>query len=829
MQAAIKDSYDLVIVGAGPAGLSAAARAAEIDREAGLQQPSYVLLESADAIAQTIQAYQVGKHVMDEPSFLNLRSPIGFSAGKREDVLMRWDTDVDAQNLNIRYACEVTEVSGVKGDFEVRLANGGSIIAGAVIVAAGTQGNLRHIGVTHDEPSEFVCYSLADPRIINDKHVIVIGAGDSAIENALALQERNNVYIVNRRSEFSRAKSGNLNAVLGSINDARSTLDCYYDSSVKSISPPERSGEMGEVTLTTATGEVSIACHLVIARLGSTPPRARLERMGLSFSSPLPTALPDLDKRYQASVPGIYVVGGLSGYPLIKQAMNQGQDVVDFIAGNDVEPADHELLVARLGGLYPEKTVDETLDFFCSRGALFESVSPIGFRELMIESRLAISGSWARGESGRDYIDGAPTAIAGGHHILDAGDFVEKFYVVMEGNLKIRPYPGAPWSQVGVGQFFGESCLFAGRSQDASVRMGDDCVVIQIPRRILIKLALSNTAVRKQLDDAFVFNLLKVTFKPKIEDDQLRLIAGDCPTKVFEAGNRLFEEGDHGDVLYVLRAGTVNLLQGLQQQLVADQYAGELVGQLSLMGHPRRMYSALAMTRAECVEIDGQKFRALLSGNPEIRAALEKDLTVLLQETNTLYTHRASAAAMNFLMQNGLGEATDALIIDSSKCVGCDQCEVACASTHGGVSRLKRAQGPSLGRFHIPTACRHCETPHCMKDCPPDAIRRTQTGAVYIQDNCIGCGNCEANCPYGAIDLVAMSNQKNGLWKQLVTATQRFLPSNDIAPQEVPAIKLAVKCDACTTVAGGPACVRACPTGAALRLGSGELLEMIGE
>ena len=72
----------------------------------------------------------------------------------------------------------------------------------------------------------------------------------------------------------------------------------------------------------------------------------------------------------------------------------------------------------------------------------------------------------------------------------------------------------------------------------------------------------------------------------------------------------------------------------------------------------------------------GKKFRALLSGNPEIRAALEKDLTVLLQETNTLYTHRASAAAMNFLMQNGLGEATDALIIDSSKCVGCDQCEV---------------------------------------------------------------------------------------------------------------------------------------------------------
>ena len=57
------------------------------------------------------------------------------------------------------------------------------------------------------------------------------------------------------------------------------------------------------MTLTTATGEVSIACHLVIARLGSTPPRARLERMGLSFSSPLPTALPDLDKALSGQCP----------------------------------------------------------------------------------------------------------------------------------------------------------------------------------------------------------------------------------------------------------------------------------------------------------------------------------------------------------------------------------------------------------------------------------------------------------------------------------------------------------------------------------------------
>ena len=82
--------YQIAIVGAGPAGLSAAARAAERDRRAKRSTPSYVLLEGFNAHAKTIQRYQKGKHVMAEPGFLDLRSDLEFGAGSREKVLGKW-------------------------------------------------------------------------------------------------------------------------------------------------------------------------------------------------------------------------------------------------------------------------------------------------------------------------------------------------------------------------------------------------------------------------------------------------------------------------------------------------------------------------------------------------------------------------------------------------------------------------------------------------------------------------------------------------------------------------------------------------------------------
>jgi Fe-S-cluster-containing hydrogenase component 2 len=158
------------------------------------------------------------------------------------------------------------------------------------------------------------------------------------------------------------------------------------------------------------------------------------------------------------------------------------------------------------------------------------------------------------------------------------------------------------------------------------------------------------------------------------------------------------------------------------------------------------------------------------------------------------------------------------LVINESLCVRCNNCETACAETHNGTGRLRREAGPTYGDLHIPVACRHCEDPACMKECPPDAISRTKEGAVVISDACIGCGNCERNCPFSVIQLAVQKPPKAGggiLW-MLFGMGER--PGNRRPDYDPDATKKAVKCDLCQDKAGGPACVRACPTGAAVRM-----------
>ena len=164
----------------------------------------------------------------------------------------------------------------------------------------------------------------------------------------------------------------------------------------------------------------------------------------------------------------------------------------------------------------------------------------------------------------------------------------------------------------------------------------------------------------------------------------------------------------------------------------------------------------------------------------------------------------------------------DVLLIDESLCVRCNHCELACAETHGGATRLDRDAGPIFANIRVPTSCRHCEHPHCMKDCPPDAIHRAPHGEVYIDDSCIGCGNCQQNCPYDVIQMAVIQDQpERSLWQMLLGIQPKALPVVDSA-------KVAVKCDMCKDIAEGPVCVRACPVGAALRVNPEQLLSYAG-
>ncbi len=94
--------FNIAIIGGGPAGLSAAGRAADRDRQGGRSSPSYVLLEGFSAHAKTIQRYQKGKHVMAEPGFLDLRSDMKFAAGTRERILQSWADTLDDMEVNVQ-------------------------------------------------------------------------------------------------------------------------------------------------------------------------------------------------------------------------------------------------------------------------------------------------------------------------------------------------------------------------------------------------------------------------------------------------------------------------------------------------------------------------------------------------------------------------------------------------------------------------------------------------------------------------------------------------------------------------------------------------------
>ena len=188
-------------------------------------------------------------------------------------------------------------------------------------------------------------------------------------------------------------------------------------------------------------------------------------------------------------------------------------------------------------------------------------------------------------------------------------------------------------------------------------------------------------------------------------------------TRKLKAGETLFSAGEDGSTAYLVRIGNIALNREGGRQILSQHYAGELVGQMAVMGSPTRRDDAVAVVRSEVIEIPREVFLEL-AGSSSATVGLQQGLKSTLVGSTQLAARPEAGRAIGFLMQEGYGEATNALVIDDALCVGCDNCERACADTHDGISRLDRAAGPSKAGLHIPTSCRHCEIPHCMKDVP---------------------------------------------------------------------------------------------------------------
>ena len=848
----VGEVFKVAIIGSGPAGMSAAGRAAQL----GL---AHVLLEKTDHLSDTIYKYQKGKHVMATPSQLILRSDQEFDAGKKEDILDKWNRRTAELGVNVKYNADVKSIRGtgpaIEGSIQkivsrgrdgsttttelqrfappyaIELTSGETVMAENVVLAIGTQGNPNLMRCPGGDLPH-VTYQLDDPYALLDQHIVVIGTGDAGIENARGLVEDaaqgNVVTVLNRaprstnvRESFPTAKEPNAKALVE--DDAAGRLTIRYETETKAIEP-------GWITLATRDGEERIRCDRIIARIGSAPPRAFVEDCGIEFASADRLAFPTLSPQFESTAPGIFVIGALAGYPLIKHCMNQGYDVVEFINGNTaLKPADEPLLEAKFAGLPGNRSVNEWLEFLRTNVSILDGMTTLQLREFMLDS--------------------SARAYARGQVVFEKNDPGSSLFAIASGSVHVRIDASDPSKVIPIpaGTIFGEVGLISGRRRGATIVAAEDTVCVEISRNAALKLQSQVPTARRAIERISTERQILQMFGSGLTSADIAEVVETAKIMPVRAGEAIITEGEEDKDIYVIRVGSMIVEKEVGGKPVFLSYlpAGSYVGEMALIDGGRRTATVRAAIKSEVIRIDGEAFGRVLAAKPALLERARKDMEVRRATNAFIESKKDSFSGVvdlyseqaKFLVAQGLGEATDVLLIDERLCVGCDNCEKACADSHDGLSRLDREAGKSFAHLHVPTSCRHCEHPHCMADCPPNAIHRGPDGEVFIDDTCIGCGNCQRNCPYGVIRMDKVPPKKPSLlsWLFFGSGPGPGEPSykwskkntkytGDPAVDELLDRKKAIKCDMCAGIDGGPSCVRACPTGAAIRVSPDEFL-----
>ena len=772
--------YEVLIVGAGPAGVAAALNA----RNRGLR---YLLLEMEDHIADTVYCYQQGKLVMAEPSAIPLRGELWLEPSLREIVLERWEDTVRRLNLDLLLSCPVSQIRRVDGCFEVA-AGSETFAADKVILAIGSQGNRRKLGVP-GEDLPHVLARLVDPRMYTDQDIVVVGGGDSAIEVAAALAPRNRVTMAVRTPEFIRAKDSLERCALELAE--RGQLTIHFKSTVERIEPTA-------VTLKLPASTLSVGAQVVIVKIGTLPPQAFLEACGIVFPSPDPAAIPLLSPTYETNVPGLFLVGAASGRgDLIKHAVNQGHEVIEHICGRDVEPVDEAPLRERLSFL--QGTVSERIRQLLPKVPLLAGATEPQIRELLFSSRFHRAG---------------PGTIIFRQH-----DYSESLYLVLEGRLEVLSKPDngpeRPVATMGAGEFFGEMSLISGRRRSATIRALSEAFLWEVGRKAMLKFIHTTLAAKDLVDGAFLIHAFQAYAFSKVDYAVLARLAERARVLTFERGQSIIREGEKGESFFFLRSGMVKVfkIRDGREIVVAYLSAGQYFGEMALLTGKPRVASVAAIDRVEVIQLAREDFLACVDGSPELKERFEQEADRRRLRNIEVEVRPELAELERFMISEEVVVGENVLLIDENRCIHCDQCVRACESVHDdGQTRIKRT-GIKFANVLVANSCRHCENPLCMTDCPPgDAIVRDPRGEVYIRDNCIGCGNCAANCPYDNIFMVR-AQKRWSAWDWLKKGLGVREPERDRLERSIP-----VKCDLCRDLMGGPACVRGCLTGAVLRL-----------
>jgi len=265
--------YDLVIVGAGPAGFGAAITAKSL----GLR---YVVLEQ-ESLGGAVFQYPRGKLVMTSPVELPLIGRLRFTNTSKESLLKFWQETERRLELQCRYQERVIGIDAVSGGaFRVRTQKG-EHPAGAVLLAIGRRGTPRKLGVPGEDLPKVV-YRLIDPEQYRGQRVLVVGGGDSALEAAASIAEAGGSVCLSYRGEaFGRAKARNRERVDRAARDG--SLEVSMSSQVRRI-------EAASVTLDQRGALRRMANDAVIVNAGGELPDEFLRHIGVAVDTKYGTA-----------------------------------------------------------------------------------------------------------------------------------------------------------------------------------------------------------------------------------------------------------------------------------------------------------------------------------------------------------------------------------------------------------------------------------------------------------------------------------------------------------------------------------------------------------
>jgi thioredoxin reductase (NADPH) len=259
--------FDLLIVGAGPAGIAASLRAIE-------HKLNYVTLER-DEVGGTVAKYPRQKLVMTSPVEFPMYGKFKKTELSKENLLAFWDMVLNRADFNVRTDEKVEDIKkGVDGVFTVVTAHN-QYRAKAVILALGRTGTPRKLGVKGEELPK-VMYRLIEADHYVNKQILVVGGGDSAVEAAmgLAFQVGNKVTLSYRQSAFGRIKERNVKRVEDSVRKGKLTV--LFNST------PVEFTESSVVLDVNGTRQ-EIPNDFVWVFAGGTPPNDFLKKIGVGF------------------------------------------------------------------------------------------------------------------------------------------------------------------------------------------------------------------------------------------------------------------------------------------------------------------------------------------------------------------------------------------------------------------------------------------------------------------------------------------------------------------------------------------------------------------